>query len=254
MALLDRLAGQPIISEFDLAIDRGQELTDQNHIGGFESTVALAESIQLDRHDAVVDFGCGLGGPARVLAAIYGCHVHGIDVNENRIAQAKRLSALVGLADKVSFSVGDITKYVSAERISVIWAQNSWIHFADPGIFQRLARPLRSPSTRIAFEDVCQIRDCGSSEERSEIARLGEVWSCRFCSPHDWVNGMQLAGFRAEIVKDDRDGMISYLDRLSRLSSSSIHNVPAHEVLGWQLGKLLAQQGLISYVRIIGSP
>ena len=43
-ALLRRLAGRRgPLSEFDLAIDRENELTDQNHIGGFLVALILRE-------------------------------------------------------------------------------------------------------------------------------------------------------------------------------------------------------------------
>jgi SAM-dependent methyltransferase len=254
-ALVRRLAGREApITEFDLAIDREHELTDQNHIGGFESTIALAESAQVSRNDTVIDLGCGLGGPARVLAVVYACHVHGVDANADRIRQARSLSALVGLESQVSFETGDIRTYSCDRRFTVLWAQNAWIHFVEPDLFQIIAVSLLrpGPGVRIAFEDVCLVRECASQQERDGIARLNEVWHCHLRLPRLWAEGIKEAGFEIIVIEDLSSLMISYLERISRLTRFSQDVVPPHEALGWSLGQELARQGVISYVRIVG--
>jgi 2-polyprenyl-3-methyl-5-hydroxy-6-metoxy-1,4-benzoquinol methylase len=252
-ALMRRLAARAAPpTEFDLAIDRDFELTDQNHIGGFAATIALAEAAQIRANDAIVDLGCGLGGPARVLAQIYGCRVHGIDANPERIEQARSLSKLVGLDTLVSFDVGDVNTFASDDRFSVLWAQNAWIHFAEPTLFSASARGLLHPRARIAFEDVCLIRECSTDGERDAVARLCEAWNCRFRSPNEWAGGIRGAGFEVRSIQDARPTMISYLERISRLAESPNHRVPLHEIMGWNLGLQLAREGLLSYIGIVG--
>jgi SAM-dependent methyltransferase len=252
-AIMRRLAAHvPPITEFDLAIDRNTELTDQNHIGGFQATIALAESAQISRNDTVIDLGCGLGGPARALASVYSCRVHGIDANTERIQQARNLSKLVGLDSHVSFEVGDIRTYTSGQRFSVLWAQNAWIHFAEPHLFTLAAASFLGPSARIAFEDVCLTRECTCQQEHESLARLCDAWNCRLHLPTAWEEGIRQAGFKIRAIEDERSMMISYLERISRLGKLPHHEVPAREVIGWDLGLHLTRQGLISYVRIVG--
>jgi cyclopropane fatty-acyl-phospholipid synthase-like methyltransferase len=54
----------------------------------------------------LLDVGCGLGGPARFLAATYGCHVTGIDLSQPFIEAARMLTERCGLADRASFLRG----------------------------------------------------------------------------------------------------------------------------------------------------
>jgi cyclopropane fatty-acyl-phospholipid synthase-like methyltransferase len=47
---------------------------------GILATTELAEAAGLEPSTHVLDFGCGLGGPARYLAATFGCKVTGVDL------------------------------------------------------------------------------------------------------------------------------------------------------------------------------
>src|ERR1700744_4795692 len=47
--------------------------------------------------------GSGLGGPARYLAATYGCRVSGVDLTEEFVAAATDLTRRTGLDKKVDF-------------------------------------------------------------------------------------------------------------------------------------------------------
>src|SRR5215207_5793967 len=57
------------LSERDLAVDPRTETTDQNHIGGVERVTELARVGGISSGHRVCDLGCGIGGPARWLAA-----------------------------------------------------------------------------------------------------------------------------------------------------------------------------------------
>src|ERR1700680_1379794 len=93
--------------ETDLAVDDVTELTDQNHVGGVTFVKELACRVGIDSETKVLDLGCGLGGSARVLATVFGCHVHGIDFSPKRYREALRLTKLVGLSELVTFECSD---------------------------------------------------------------------------------------------------------------------------------------------------
>jgi MPBQ/MSBQ methyltransferase len=75
---------------------------DQFHVRGLGATRELAESLGIDAGANVLDVGCGLGGPARFLAATYGCHVTGIDLSQpfrRRRPNAHGTGRIVGHGD-----------------------------------------------------------------------------------------------------------------------------------------------------------
>jgi len=79
-------------------------LGEQYHLGGAEDTRRMAEALGIAAADRVLDLACYVGGPARQLAQDYGCQVTGVDISEDCIAIAEKLTQLSGLADKVQFA------------------------------------------------------------------------------------------------------------------------------------------------------
>ena len=53
---------------------------DQFHIGGAGSTLKLLSEVELSAHSHVLDAGCGIGGPARLIASTLECKVTGIGI------------------------------------------------------------------------------------------------------------------------------------------------------------------------------
>src|SRR5437588_9122893 len=61
---------------------------DQFHTRGILATTELAEAAELAPSTRVLDLGCGIGGPARYLAATFGCSVIGVDLSPGFIDAA----------------------------------------------------------------------------------------------------------------------------------------------------------------------
>ena len=80
---------------------------DQFHTRGILATAELATAAGLSPSTRVLDLGCGIGGPARYLAATFGCKVRGVDLSPSFIDAATYLTARCGLSDRVTFEVGD---------------------------------------------------------------------------------------------------------------------------------------------------
>ena len=82
---------------------------DEFHIRGRTATLEIAESLSVDEGSAVLDIGSALGGPARTVAEVAGCHVTVIDLTPEICATAAELSRWTGLSERTKFSVGDAT-------------------------------------------------------------------------------------------------------------------------------------------------
>jgi SAM-dependent methyltransferase len=96
-----------------------------------------------------------MGGPARYLAHRLGCRVTGIDLTRSRVESARRLTALVGLAERVVFVHGSALAlpFVDAS-FNVVIGQEAWVHVPDkPRLVAEAVRVLRSGG-RIAFTDI----------------------------------------------------------------------------------------------------
>jgi ubiquinone/menaquinone biosynthesis C-methylase UbiE len=119
---------------------------DQFHGGGMLLTQRLANLGGLGPGMKVLDVGGGLGGPARTLAAEFGCSVTMIDLAESYVQAAALLTGLLGLNASVSHVVADaLDPSFASGAFDVVWTQNSGMNISDKERlhegFHRLLRP-----------------------------------------------------------------------------------------------------------------
>ena len=130
---------------------------DQFHSGGLAATQRLAEALAPAAGARVLDVGCGIGGPARFLAALYGCTVIGIDLNQPFVDVATMLSARTGLHDQTAFQTGNALRLPFADAtFDAVWSQHVAMNISDrAGLYAEMHRVLR-PDGRLALHDVLQ--------------------------------------------------------------------------------------------------
>lgn len=128
---------------------------DEFHGGGIASTRDLARYAGLAPAMHVLDIGCGIGGPARTLAAEFGCRVTGIDVTREFVRAAEMLTTRVGMQAQCDFVHGNggALPWPDAS-FDAVWSQNMLMNVADKArFFAEVARVLR-PGGLFAFESV----------------------------------------------------------------------------------------------------
>ena len=127
---------------------------DQFHVGGLLATIAFADRLGVTRDLEVLDAGSGLGGPSRYLAETYGCYVEGVDLSPDYVTISQMLADRSGLADKVTYTVGDLSALVSeAERFDLVWTQHVVMNIADREQLYRELRRVLKRGGRLAFYD-----------------------------------------------------------------------------------------------------
>lgn len=132
--------------------------TDQFHGGGRPATLRLAElaglNVPVPSPRRVLDVGGGFGGPARTLAAHYGCDVTAVDLTPSYVEVANVLTERVGLAEQVSHHVADaLSLPFDDEQFDVVWTQNSGMNIADKAaLYAGFHRVLR-PGGTLAFQE-----------------------------------------------------------------------------------------------------
>jgi SAM-dependent methyltransferase len=118
---------------------------DQLHTGGRKATRKLGEMAGLKPGMKILDVGCGIGGPARTLAADFDCQVVGLDITESYVQAAEMLTEKVGLAESVAFKLGNALELeFDSETFDVVWSQNAIMNIENKNkLFQELHRVLR---------------------------------------------------------------------------------------------------------------
>lgn len=129
---------------------------DQFHSRGKAATVELARAAGLEAGMEVLDVGGGLGGPARTLAAEFGCRVTVVDLTEAYCRVGELLTARTGLSDRVSFHCGSALELPFTEaRFDAVWTQHCSMNIEDKGrLYGEAYRVLRSGGRLATYEIV----------------------------------------------------------------------------------------------------
>ncbi|TCT04537.1 cyclopropane fatty-acyl-phospholipid synthase-like methyltransferase [Tepidamorphus gemmatus] len=166
---------------------------DQDHYGGTAATDMLVAALRIMPGMRVLDICSGLGGTSRYLAYRHGVSVHGIDLTESRVLGAQRLTEMVGLGDRVTFSVGDATRLDLGEaRFDRAISQEAFLHIADrESLFAGCFRVLK-PGGALGFTDWTATETLGPDAR----AFFAETFAApKLVSLFDYVELMKGAGF-----------------------------------------------------------
>jgi sarcosine/dimethylglycine N-methyltransferase len=128
---------------------------DQFHTRGLAATAQLAELVGITADMSVLDVGSGVGGPARYLAATYGCRVAGVDLSEPFVDAARYLTERTGQSGQVSFQTASALELPFEEgRFDAVLLQHVAMNIADRSRLYREVRRVLKPGGRFATFDV----------------------------------------------------------------------------------------------------
>ena len=166
---------------------------DQFHSGGKPATVRLARLAALRPGTRVLDVGGGFGGPARMLAAEFGCRVTSVDLTPTYIHAAQMLTARLKLGDRVTHEVGNaLALPFDDASFDVVWTQNSGMNIeAKTTLYTGFHRVLRPGGSLVMQEPMAGpveppiypmmwARDSGSSFLRRPAEMLGLIEDAGF--------------------------------------------------------------------------
>jgi ubiquinone/menaquinone biosynthesis C-methylase UbiE len=128
---------------------------DQFHSRGKPATLELARLAGLRGGERVLDVGGGVGGPARTLAAEFGCTVTVLDLTEAYCRAGERLTELTRLTDRVSFRQGSAYEMPFEDAsFDVAWTQHSSMNMEDKErLYAEIRRVLR-PGGTLALHEI----------------------------------------------------------------------------------------------------
>jgi ubiquinone/menaquinone biosynthesis C-methylase UbiE len=131
---------------------------DQFHTRGVAATDELAKLVGIARDMSVLDVGSGVGGPARYLAATYGCRVTGVDLSESFVDAARYLTERTGQSEQVSFrSASALELPFDDGRFDAVLLQHVAMNIADRPLLYHEIRRVLNAGGRFATFDVVSI-------------------------------------------------------------------------------------------------
>ena len=128
---------------------------DQFHTRGLAATVELAKLAGIAADMSVLDVGSGLGGPARFLAATYGCRVTGVDLSEPFVDAARYLTERAAQSERVSFETASALELPFDDgHFDVVLLQHVAMNISNRARLYREIRRVLKLGGRFAIYDV----------------------------------------------------------------------------------------------------
>jgi sarcosine/dimethylglycine N-methyltransferase len=129
---------------------------DQFHTRGLAATAEVAMLAGITADASVLDVGSGVGGPARFLAATYGCRVTGVDLSESFVDAARYLTERTGQSGLVSFQTASALELPFDDgSFNVVLLQHVAMNICDrPRLYGEIRRVLKSGGRFATFDVV----------------------------------------------------------------------------------------------------
>jgi SAM-dependent methyltransferase len=219
---------------------------DQFHTRGILATGELAEAARLEPSTRVLDLGCGLGGPARYLAATFGCKVTGVDLSPAFIDAATYLTARCGLSDRVTFEVADgLHLPFDNALFDAVFLQHVAMNIEDRTALYAALHRILSPGGRLVIYDIV-LRD---GDVVYPVPWARDASTSFLLTESQTRTALETAGYKAALWRDDTQVAIDWFQTVMGAQPQSVLNLglvmgPDFPVMAANLGRNLRENRL----------
>ena len=152
----------------------------------------------------VLDVGCGLGGPARLIADRYGAHVDGVDVSAEMIDIARSRLASENRGDDVVLFHSDILDFDTGTTYDLVFSNCAFLHIHNKDRLVSRIRSLLRPQGALLFADFC------IGEDGPEMRDYVERYRYDIRRFDDWDELLARHGFQRRHVEDGTERHAEY--------------------------------------------
>lgn len=191
---------------------------DHFHGHGVAATGELVALLDPQPGEHILDIGSGIGGPARWIAAKFGCRITGVDLTPEFCEAARALNAACGMTDRVTIVEGSaLALPLPDAAFDRAYSQNVVMNIADKPRFYREAFRVLRPGGVLALSNVCA---GPAGEPYFPVAWATTRETSFLATPEETRADLAAAGFEIVTFHDTTDallpGMIRDRERLER--------------------------------------
>ena len=211
---------------------------DQFHTRGLAATAELAVLAGITADMSVLDVGSGVGGPARFLAATYGCRVTGVDLSEPFVDAARYLTERTGQSGQVSFRTASALELPFDDgRFDVVLLQHVAMNIADRArLYGEIRRVLTSGGRFATFDVVSK-----DGEPHYPLPWARTSATSFLLTAAATREAIEPAGFRMLVWQDDSEAAKAWIAQLRASGPPPSPNLGV--VMGPDFAQLAANLG-----------
>ena len=211
---------------------------DQFHTRGLAATTELARLAGITADMSVLDVGSGIGGPARFLAATYGCQVTGVDLSEPFVDAARYLNGRTGQSGQVSFQTASALELpFDAGGFNVVLLQHVAMNVSDRArLYREIRRVLKSGGRFATFDVVLN-----SGEPHYPVPWARTSATSFLLTASATRETIEPAGFRTLVWQDDTEATKAWIAALRTSGPPPSPNLGV--VMGPDFAQLAANLG-----------
>jgi SAM-dependent methyltransferase len=128
---------------------------DEFHIRGKTATQELIKLAGFTSDMHILDVGCGVGGSARRLVDEVGCRVTGIDLSDEYIDAAEKLTRIFKMEERASFKAGSALQMPFADNsFDGAWTIQMGMNIEDKLSWLKEINRVVKPGGRVVFYEV----------------------------------------------------------------------------------------------------
>lgn len=175
---------------------------EQLHIGGFSSSMDLAERAGIEAGTRGVDICCCSGAGMRFLVKFKGiAAMHGVDATPHVIERGRRRCEEAGLGQRIAFTLAPATRTgIESGAMDFVWGEDAWCYVEDKAALIEEAVRVVKKGGVIAFTDWVEGPAELTDEEAARLLgfmkfpsiqdlagyrQLLEAHGCRIAAAHD---------------------------------------------------------------------
>jgi len=176
---------------------------DEFHIRGDAATKELIELSGFTSDMHILDVGCGIGGSTRRLSQQVGCRVTGIDLSDEYIDVARRLTRLLDMQDRVTFHAASALALPFAENsFDGVWSLQMNMNIEAKSAWLKEVHRVLKPDARAVFYEVCAHKN---APLHFPVPWAQDDSMSFLVQPHAFRDAITSAGFEIDVWNDKTD-------------------------------------------------
>jgi ubiquinone/menaquinone biosynthesis C-methylase UbiE len=235
---------------------------EQIHVGGFASSMALAQKAGIREGQKVLDLCSALGAGLRLLVRNFKVQGFGLDGTARMVEEAQKRTAREGLQGAIEYKLGDVTAIPWPDAaFDVVWGEDAWCYVVDKDRqIAEASRVLKRGGT-IAFTDWVE-GPSGLAEPDAD--RINRFMKFPYMESQKGYEALLAKhGFEArvseDLTPDFADHIQFYIDMLTKQLTFDALNIIGWDMdlmqaMGCEMGFMLqmAREGAFGRVRVVG--